>query len=133
MLESSEYVLAWLAYLLSAVGVLAVWWRVTRFIPWMPLKQLLRVLVAAPMLIPAPVAEGALEWAPALFVLLFDITLVKEGDGPVQCCSSLGTQVILRSTCPLRHPAGGGDQQPAPGNSDRYRERYVSSHSFNFL
>ncbi|MCG8535575.1 MAG: hypothetical protein MI808_10815 [Pseudomonadales bacterium] len=80
MLESSEYVLAWLAYLLSAVGVLAVWWRVTRFIPWMPLKQLLRVLVAAPMLIPAPVAEGALEWAPALFVLLFDITLVKEGD-----------------------------------------------------
>ena len=100
MLESSEYVLAWLAYLLSAVGVLAVWWRVTRFIPWMPFKQLLRVLVAAPMLIPAPVAEGALEWAPALFVLLFDITLVKEGDplrGPafVRYAQFIGLLVLV--------------------------------------
>jgi hypothetical protein len=80
MLDGTEYVAAWIAYLLAALGLMAVWWRITRILPWQPLKQLLRIVVAAPLLIPAPVSSGSLEWAPAVFVLLFDMTLLEEGD-----------------------------------------------------
>lgn len=80
MLENSEYITAWGVYLVSVAGLLAVWWRITSPIPWAALKQLFRVVVAAPLMIPAPVAEGSADWAPAIFVLLFDMTLVKEGD-----------------------------------------------------
>ena len=52
----------------------------TRIIPGQPLKQLLRVLVAAVVLMPAPVVYGSADWAPALFVLLLDVTVVKDAD-----------------------------------------------------
>lgn len=80
MLESSETLMAWGAYLLAAVGIMAVWWRLTRFIPWMLPKQLLRVILAALLLVPAPVSGVHSDWAPAIFVLLFDMTLVDQKD-----------------------------------------------------
>ena len=80
MLESYEYVAAWSAYYLAVIGLLAVWWRITRPLPWTFLKQLLRVLVAAVLLVPAPVAADMSELCPAIFVLLFDVLLIKEGD-----------------------------------------------------
>jgi len=94
MLDHTEYTLAWVAYLLSAVGLIAVWWRITRGLPWKPLQQLLRVLVAAPLLIPAPVASGSTDWAPALFVLLFDMTLV-EGSDPLRALPFILYALIL--------------------------------------
>ena len=80
MLDFAEYTITWAIYLLAALGLLAVWWRMTRVIPWVTVKQVLRVLVAAVILMPAPVVYGSTEWAPALFVLLLDITVVKETD-----------------------------------------------------
>ena len=80
MLDYIEYTTTWAVYLLAAVGLLVVWWRMTRIIPWQPLKQLLRVLVAAVVLMPAPVVYGSADWAPALFVLLLDVTVVKDAD-----------------------------------------------------
>ncbi|HEX4938805.1 MAG TPA: hypothetical protein VFX11_09030 [Candidatus Kapabacteria bacterium] len=80
MLEYSENNVAWVAYCAGAVGCLLVWWRMTRILPWSPLRQLLRILVAALLLVPAPVAPGREELAPAFVVLLFDTTLVKQGD-----------------------------------------------------
>lgn len=80
MLDSTEYAMAWGVYLLGVAGALAVWWRLTRPLPLAPLRHLLRVMVAAPLLIPAPVAAGMDPWAPALFVLLWDATLVEAGD-----------------------------------------------------
>mgnify|MGYP003444274186 FL=1 len=76
----SDYTLAWAAYYAGALGALLVWWRMTRPLPWTPVRQLLRILVAALILVPAPVARGMEEMAPALFVLLFDLALIKEGD-----------------------------------------------------
>ncbi len=78
--ELSEYNLAWIAYYGGALGLLLVWWRMTRILPWTPLRQLLRILVASLILVPAPIAHGMQELAPALFVLAFDLALVKEGD-----------------------------------------------------
>ncbi|RLT99305.1 hypothetical protein [Ketobacter sp.] len=80
MLDFPEYLTTWIVYLLAGVGLMAVWWRLTRVIPWYALRQLLRVAVAAVILMPAPVVYGGADWAPALFVLLLDATLVKEAD-----------------------------------------------------
>jgi len=75
-----EYAATWGAYLLAVLGVLLFWWRVTLFIPWVTIRNALRLIVVAPLLVPAPVTDGGLDWAPALFVLLFDITLQEEGN-----------------------------------------------------
>ena len=83
MLDSVEYAITWGAYLLGVLGVMLFWWRVTGFIPWAILRNALRLIVIAPLLVPAPVTEGGLDWAPALFVLLFDITL-QEGVNPLR-------------------------------------------------
>lgn len=80
MLEQNEYLVTWAVYYGAALGVLLVWWRMTKPIPWVPLKQLLRVLLAAAVLVPAPVDSQSIELAPALFVLLFDLLLIQEGD-----------------------------------------------------
>ncbi|MCK5789423.1 MAG: hypothetical protein CSH49_17355 [Alcanivorax sp.] len=78
MLDYLEYLTTWGIYLLAAIGLMTVWWRMTRPIPWPLPRQTLRVLVAATILVPAPVMYGSLDWAPALFVLLLDVTLVSE-------------------------------------------------------
>ncbi len=83
MLDSVEYAITWGAYLLGVLGVMLFWWRVTGFIPWPILRNVLRLIVIAPLLVPAPVTEGGLDWAPALFVLLFDVTL-QEGVNPLR-------------------------------------------------
>ena len=80
MLQNYEFVFAFAAYYLATIGLLVVWWRITRFISWTLLKQLVRVLVAAAILVPAPVASNMVDLCPAIFVLLFDMLLVKDGD-----------------------------------------------------
>lgn len=94
MLDYTEYTIVWCLYLLAMVGLLVVWWRITRPIPWTTPKQLLRVLLAAPLLIPAPVAVGTSDWAPAIFVLLFDMTLVDES-APLRALPFLIYALIL--------------------------------------
>ena len=100
MLEDFEFVAAWAVYLLAMCGVLAVWWRITRNLRWQFLKQILRMVVAAVLLVPAPVAVDMKDLAPAVFVLLFDYTLVKDGD-PLRAVIyliyslGLGTIVLL--------------------------------------
>ena len=79
MLEQSEYATLWSVYLLAMVGILFVWWRMTSIIPWYIPKQVLRIVVAVLLIVPAPVSLGEPEWAPALFVWLFDVVLT-QGD-----------------------------------------------------
>lgn len=62
MLEQNEYLVTWAVYYGAALGVLLVWWRMTKPIPWVPLKQLLRVLLAAAVLVPAPLTARASSW-----------------------------------------------------------------------
>ena len=81
MLEHNEYLMTWGAYYGAVLGLLLVWWGLTRPIPWLWLKQPLRLLVGAVLLVPAPVAADRLELAPAIFVYLFDAILVKSADG----------------------------------------------------
>lgn len=78
MLEQNEYLITWGAYFGAVLGLLLVWWTMTRPIPWLWLKQPLRLFVAAILLVPAPVAADRAELAPALIVWLFDSLLIKD-------------------------------------------------------
>lgn len=80
MLEQNEYLITWGFYTAAVLGVMLVWWAMTRPIPWRWLKQPLRLLVTALLLVPAPVAADRVELAPAIFIYLFDVLMVKEGD-----------------------------------------------------
>lgn len=75
MLTQVEYSIAWTIYCCAAVGGLAVWWRLTRFIPWSPIRVLLRALLAVCLLTPSLITNDIERFAPAMFVLFFDITL----------------------------------------------------------
>ena len=79
MLEQNEYLVTWGSYILAVLGVMLVWWAMTRPIPWRWLKQPLRLLLTAILLVPAPVAADRAELAPAIFVFLFDAFLVEDG------------------------------------------------------
>lgn len=80
MLDYLEYTITWAIYLAGALGLIMVWWRITRPIPWYTIRQAFRVLFAAPILVPVPVLAGATDWAPALFVLMLDSLLAQDAD-----------------------------------------------------
>lgn len=80
MLQQNEYLIIWGFYIAAVLGVMLVWWAITRPIPWHWLKQPLRLLLTAVLLVPAPVAADRAELAPAVFIYLFDLLMVKEGD-----------------------------------------------------
>lgn len=80
MLEQNEYLITWGLYIAAVLGVMLVWWAITRPIPWQWLKQPLRLLLTALLLVPAPVAVDRAELAPAMFIFLFDTLMVHEGD-----------------------------------------------------
>ena len=77
MLFQKEYLMVWGVYTLAVLGIMLVWWGMTRPIPWRWIKQPLRLMPMALMLVPAPVAADRIELAPALFIFLFDTFLVK--------------------------------------------------------
>ncbi len=94
MLDGFEYAISWAVYLLAAFGLICVWWRMTRPIKWYFPRQLLRIVPAVTLLAPAPVAQGAADWAPAIFVLMFDLTLV-EGSEPARALTFLLYGLII--------------------------------------
>ena len=65
MFSFSEYLMVWLIYLLCVLGLLAVFWRMTRTISWLYFKQSMRLVFAILLLIPARVEEAPLYWSPA--------------------------------------------------------------------
>lgn len=68
MFTFEEYVIGWLVYMGLIVGVLAIFWWLTRPIPWLYLKQVLRLIVSAILLVPVSVPETTNLWAPAWIV-----------------------------------------------------------------
>ena len=66
-----EYVSAWLVYLLSAVGLLVVCWRICRGIPWVFLRRTLLVTAAVVLLTPAVGVNQ--YWAPAWVIGMLEL------------------------------------------------------------
>lgn len=73
MIEN-DYLLAWSAYLLAALGCLMVWLRMTGWM-WRYLREPLRVLVAVLLLSPTIVDPAKEQFAPAVAIAAMDLLL----------------------------------------------------------
>lgn len=72
MLTSSEYLIVWALYLLSAAGLTLAWWRLTAGVGWIQLRQVLRVLVLMLLFTPWTLEGQPQFWAPAFIVASLD-------------------------------------------------------------
>ena len=71
MAEFQEYSTAWLVYGLAVIGLLAVTWRISRFIPWSYLRGVMITTAAALFLTPALIESS--YWAPAWIVAVLEL------------------------------------------------------------
>jgi len=71
-LDLSGYVIAWLVYLLAAIGLVIVFWRMTKNITWRRTRRSLRAVAAAVLFTPINVQHDGLWLAPAYLVGLYD-------------------------------------------------------------
>jgi len=71
MVEFQEYSSAWLFYSLAVIGLLAVTWRISRFITWSYLRGIMIITVAAFFLTPALADSN--YWAPAWIVAVLEL------------------------------------------------------------
>ncbi|KZY62580.1 hypothetical protein A3742_16050 [Oleiphilus sp. HI0071] len=67
----SSYTIAWLIYLLSAVGAMIVFWRLTRNLKWRRTRRVLRIVVAVTLLTPMNIVSGGFWLAPAFLVAAY--------------------------------------------------------------
>ena len=65
MFSFQEYIIGWLIYFASVIGLLAISWGMTRCIPWRYVQQALRLIVATFLLLPAGVDSSTTHMAPA--------------------------------------------------------------------
>ena len=77
MLTENEYLIAWGVYLLAVIGLGAVWWRLTRFIPVIGIQSVLRFIYFPLMVTPAAVVDGSVRLAPASMIWLLESTIVE--------------------------------------------------------
>lgn len=68
MIVSQSYLIAWGVYLLAATGLIIVFWRMTRSIPYKDLTKILRLVVIVLLLTPVDIGLDAKWFAPAYLV-----------------------------------------------------------------
>lgn len=73
MIEN-DYLLAWSAYLVAALGCLLVWFRLTSWM-WRYLREPLRVLVLVLLFSPTIVDPGKEQFAPSVAITAMDLLL----------------------------------------------------------
>lgn len=95
MFSFQEYLSGWLFYMLCVVALLAVFWQLTKRIPWVHVKQCLRLSVASILLVPAVVEDATLYWAPAWIKGL--LTLIFSGEEGVWPIAKLLLIAVLVS------------------------------------
>jgi signal transduction histidine kinase len=86
MIES-DYLLAWSAYAVAALGCLLVWFRLTRWM-WRYVREPLRLLVAVLLLTPTVVDPAKELLAPAVAVVALDL-LFKVGNNALRAVADL--------------------------------------------
>lgn len=90
MQTASDYIMAWSIYLLSALAVMVVYWRLTSRL-WGWLADALRVVFAVVVLTPASVDGTQEHLAPAAIVVGYEFLTAENGGlGPL-----LGVRMLL--------------------------------------
>ncbi|WP_298189343.1 MFS transporter [uncultured Pseudomonas sp.] len=73
-MTENDYLLAWGAYLVAALGCLLVWFRLTSWM-WRYVREPLRVLVVVLLFSPTIVDPGKEQFAPAIAITAMDLLL----------------------------------------------------------
>lgn len=93
MMNENDYLLAWAAYGVAALGCLLVWMRMTRWM-WRYLREPLRVLVAVLLLSPTIVDPSRDLFAPAIAVTAMDV-LLKVGNNAWRAVADLTLYCLI--------------------------------------
>ncbi|HBX53809.1 MFS transporter [Pseudomonas sp. UBA2684] len=92
MIEN-DYLLAWGAYAIAALGCLLVWFRLTRWM-WRYLREPLRVLVAILLLTPTIVDPAKELFAPAIAITALDL-LFQVGNNAWRAVADLAMYGLI--------------------------------------
>ena len=92
-LPANEYLLAWSAYGIAALGCLLVWLRMTRPL-WRWLREPLRLIMAVLLLTPTIVDPAKELFAPAVAVTALDL-LFKVGDNAWRAVADLALYGLI--------------------------------------
>lgn len=63
---------AWMYYLLGALGLFIFWWRITRGIGWSTVRRVLRSVMLVALVCPFSIGEDHTEMAPATLMMLME-------------------------------------------------------------
>ena len=74
-MESAIYIYAWLVYLLAALGIVWVCWRITRKLKLRRTRRSLRALIAVILFTPINIGQHSVWLAPAYLVGAYDWVL----------------------------------------------------------
>ncbi len=107
----TDNTVAWAAYCVSALGCLLITWKITAPINLLLLKQVLRILVVAILMTPAPISAEYPQLAPAFMVLLMnllaaDFDAAKDTLEPLLSIMGLGVSIAVVAAL-VRGTAGG--------------------------
>lgn len=78
MLTSTDYLMAWSVYLFSALAFQLAFWRWTRGL-WSWVRDVLRVALAVLVFTPAAVDGASGHYAPAAYVVAYELLTAPEG------------------------------------------------------
>lgn len=92
-LLANEYLLAWTAYGVAALGCLLVWFRITRPM-WRWLREPLRLIIAVLLLTPTIVDPAKELFAPAVAVTALDV-LFKVGNNAWRAVADLALYGLI--------------------------------------
>ncbi|MCZ6618777.1 MAG: hypothetical protein O7E57_11655 [Gammaproteobacteria bacterium] len=98
-----QYVIAWIVVLAAGLGGLIGVYVLTRSIPTLLPRTLVRSLITTWMLIPAPVPHYDSQYAPAFVVMLFEWLLQTDGDPGVAIRILLAATVAVVALVSLAH------------------------------
>lgn len=73
MYSTTQYVWAWLWYLLSVAVICSAWWYATRCISSADLRQVLRIIAPTMLLVPWFTGQGSSYLAPAWLMAAFEL------------------------------------------------------------
>lgn len=78
MFSTEEYLTTWAIYLLSAAGLMVVWWYMTKLLPIAIVRNMLRVSAAVALVMPYPVPEQEAFLAPAVMMTFLEGLFFEE-------------------------------------------------------
>ena len=93
LIFANDYLLAWAAYGVAALGCLLVWFRITRPL-WRPLREPLRLIVAVLLLTPTIVDPQRELFAPAIAITALDM-LFKVGTNAWRAVADLALYGLI--------------------------------------